>query len=182
MDRRRGCKLAPDVERRPFVGIYRCCPPWPEWRDYLGALFDKIQKATPYKGRLFLNWKRGQLLYWRWLLYRRRSNRQAAAIMTIHVIEIRTSAATMEILARPSRAVRARTSGADGQTWTSSACWRTRKKASLGSGSLVSSQAELRPQYARAGTWYDPESNNLPAVFSQLVWSISLLECRGRGL
>ncbi len=39
------------------------------------------------------------------LLYRRRSNRQAAAMMTIQVMEIRTSAATIEILARPSKAV-----------------------------------------------------------------------------
>jgi hypothetical protein len=61
------------------------------------------------------------------LLHRRRSSRQAAMMMTIQVMAIQTSAATMEILARPSRAVRARTSRADGQTWTSSACWHTRK-------------------------------------------------------
>jgi hypothetical protein len=38
-------------------------------------------------------------------LYRRRLNRQAAAIMTIQVIEIQTSAATMEIFVRPSMTV-----------------------------------------------------------------------------
>ena len=37
-------------------------------------------------------------------------------------------AATMEILARPSRAVRARTSRTDVQPWTSSACWHARKQ------------------------------------------------------
>jgi hypothetical protein len=64
------------------------------------------------------------------LLYRRRSNRQVAAMMTIQVMEIRTSAAKVEIQARPSRA--------DGQTWTGSACWYTRKRACLGTGSTES--------------------------------------------
>ena len=86
------------------------------------------------------------------LLHWRRSNRQAAAMMTIQVMEIRPSTATMEILARPSRTVRARTSRVYGQTWTSSACWHTRRRASRGSGSSANPQAGLGLQYARAGT------------------------------
>jgi hypothetical protein len=39
------------------------------------------------------------------LLQRRRSSRQVAIMMTIQVMAIRTSAATIEIQARPSRAV-----------------------------------------------------------------------------
>ncbi|KAI9861205.1 MAG: hypothetical protein M1813_005378 [Trichoglossum hirsutum] len=35
----------------------------------------------------------------------------------------------------------------------------TRKKASLGSGSLASSRAGLGPQYARAGTWVRPRGD-----------------------
>jgi hypothetical protein len=36
------------------------------------------------------------------------------------------------------------------------------RRASLGTGSLASSQAGLRPQYARAGPWYSAESRRLP--------------------
>jgi len=37
------------------------------------------------------------------------------------------------------------------KTLTNSAYWHTRKRTSLGSGSLASSQAELDPPYIRAG-------------------------------
>ena len=40
---------------------------------------------------------------------------------------------------------------ADGQTWTSSACWHTRKKARRGIGSSANSLAGLGPQFVRAG-------------------------------
>ena len=77
-------------------------------------------------------------------------------------------AATMtDVPVRMGRGVQAQGSIAHGQHWTSSACWHTRKRASLGGGSFASSQPELRPQYARAGPWYGPESNRLPPAGGQ---------------
>jgi hypothetical protein len=73
-------------------------------------------------------------------------------------------ATTADVRAGASRAVRARASIADGQTWTSSACWHTRKRACLGSGSLASSPAGLGAQYARTGIWSGPEANRIPPV------------------
>jgi hypothetical protein len=90
-------------------------------------------------------------------------------MITIQVMEIRTSAATLEILARPSRAVRARASTADDWTWTSSAYWHTRKRASLWSGSLASSQAGLDPQNVRPGTLSGPDATRLPPAGRQAV-------------
>jgi hypothetical protein len=52
-------------------------------------------------------------------------------------------------------------SKANGQTWTSSACWHTKSRASLGSGSLASSLEGHGPQFARAGTWPGPELSRL---------------------
>ncbi|CZR65258.1 uncharacterized protein PAC_15158 [Phialocephala subalpina] len=54
----------------------------------------------------------------------------------------------MEILAGPSRAVRARAR-------TSSACWHARKRASLGSRSLARTLAGLGPQYIGSVVWTD---------------------------
>jgi hypothetical protein len=66
---------------------------------------------------------------------------------------------------------------------TSSAYWRTRKRASLGSGTLASSLAELGPQYVRVGTWSGPEATRLPraggqAVAQALCAYLSLGVCR----
>jgi hypothetical protein len=43
-------KTEKNEEQRPFEGMHRCCPPWPEHRDYPGALFEKVQKVIrrPY--------------------------------------------------------------------------------------------------------------------------------------
>ncbi|KAF8859128.1 hypothetical protein BDZ45DRAFT_742767 [Acephala macrosclerotiorum] len=83
--------------------------------------------------------------------------------------------------------VRARVSIAHGQSWTSSACWHTRKRASLGIRSSASSQAGLGLQYAHAGTWSGLESNSLPpadgqAVAQALCVSLSLGVCRDESL
>jgi hypothetical protein len=74
MDNRRGYNAAIDEERWLFVGRDTCCPPSPEHRDDPGALFDKVQKVIRrsydvWMGRSFLNWRRGQLLRWRWGFY-----------------------------------------------------------------------------------------------------------------
>jgi hypothetical protein len=45
--------------------------------------------------------------------------------------------------------------------------YSTRKRASLGSGSLASSQAGLGLQYARAGTWSSAEASRLPPAGGQ---------------
>jgi hypothetical protein len=50
-----------------------------------------------------------------------------------------------------------------------SACWRTRGRASLGTGSLRSSQAGLRPQYARAGPLCSAELSMLLSAGGQAV-------------
>jgi hypothetical protein len=80
----------------------------------------------------------------------RRSNRQATAMTMIQVIEIRTSAAIVEIVARPSRAARARTSRSNWSDLDEQRLLAYKKEASLKTGSFASSQAGLRPQYARA--------------------------------
>jgi hypothetical protein len=87
MDNRRGCNTAPDEERRLFMGSHPCCPPSPEHRDDSGALFDEVERVLLKVTVLIVLDD----------LYRRSSNRQAAAMITIQV---------MEFLARPSWAVR----------------------------------------------------------------------------
>ncbi len=67
----------------------------------------------------------------------------------------------MEILGMPSTSKHSRWSDLDEQRLL--AC----KKTSLGSGSLVSSQAGLGPQDARAGPWYSAESSKLPPTGGQ---------------
>jgi hypothetical protein len=61
--------------------------------------------------------------------------------------------------------------------------WHTRKRASLGSGTLASSLVGLGPQYVRAGTWSGPEATRLPraggqAVAQALCAFLSLGVCR----
>jgi hypothetical protein len=101
-------------------------PPSPEHGDDTGALFDEVERVKLLKVTALIALDD---LYWR------SSNRPAAAMMTIQV---------MEVLARPSRAVR---------VWAS----RTGlayKRATLGTGSLASSQAGLGLQYVRAVPLY----------------------------
>ena len=75
----------------------------------------------------------------------------------IQVMEIRTSAAIMEIVARPSRAARARTSRS---RWSDSDLDEQRLLAykKTGSGSLASSPAGLGPQYVRGKNMVQPRT------------------------
>jgi hypothetical protein len=98
MDNRRGCNGVPNEERRLFMGSHPCCPPSPEHRDDPGALFDEVKRAVLLKVTALIALDD---------LYRRSSNRQSMAMMTIQV---------MEVLAKPSRAVRVCASIAVGQT------------------------------------------------------------------
>ena len=67
-----------------FMGSHPCCPPSPERRDNSGALFDEVERVVLLKVTALITLDD---------MYRRSSNRQAAAMMTIQV---------MEFLARPS--------------------------------------------------------------------------------
>lgn len=87
MDDKRGCNATPDEERWLFVGRNPCCPSSPEHRDNLGVRFDEVERVVLKVTTLIAQWDD---------LYRRSSDRQAAAMMTIQVMEIRTSAATIE--------------------------------------------------------------------------------------
>ena len=80
------------------MGSYPCCPPSPKHRDDPGALFDEVERVVLLKVTALIALDD---------LYRRSSNRQATAMMTIQV---------MEVLAKPSRAVRVWESTAGGQT------------------------------------------------------------------
>lgn len=73
------------------------------------------------------------------------------------------------------RVVGARASTADGQTWTSSACWYTRNRASRGNGSLATSLAGLGPQYATRGNMVQPEASRLSSTGGQAVAQASCL-------
>jgi len=88
MDNRRGCNAVLDEERWLFMGSHLCCPPSPEHRDDPDALFDEVERVVLLKVTALIALDD---------LYRRSSNRQAAAMMTTQV---------MEVLAKPSRAVR----------------------------------------------------------------------------
>jgi hypothetical protein len=88
MDNRRGCNTAPDKEQWLFIGSHPCCPPLPEYRDDPGVLFDEVERVVLLKVTVLIALDG---------LYRRSSNRQAAVIITIQVIEV---------LVKPSRAVR----------------------------------------------------------------------------
>jgi hypothetical protein len=80
------------------MGSHPCCPPSPEHKDDSGALFDEVERVLLLKVTPLITLDD---------LYRRSSNRQAAAMMTIEV---------MEFLARPSRAVRVLANTAGSQT------------------------------------------------------------------
>lgn len=88
MDTRRRCNTTPNEKRWLFVGRDLYCPPLPEYRDDPSALFDEIKKVILLKVTALIALDD---LYWK------SSNYQVAAMMTIQVIEV---------LARPSRAVR----------------------------------------------------------------------------
>ena len=87
MDTRRGRNAAPDEERWLFMRRDPCCTPSPEHRDDPGALFDEVERVVLLKVTALIALDDP---------YRRSSNHQAAAMMTIQV---------MEVLARPSRVV-----------------------------------------------------------------------------
>ena len=70
------------------MGSHPCCPPSPEHRDDPDALFDEVKRVGLLKVTALLALDD---------LYRRSSKRQAAAMVTIQMIEF---------LARLSRAVR----------------------------------------------------------------------------
>ena len=76
-------------------------------RSMLGALFDEVERVVLLRVTTLIALDN---------LYRRSSNYPAAMMITIEVVEV---------LVRPSRAIRARTSRADSQTYINSACWHT---------------------------------------------------------
>ena len=86
MDTRRGCNATPDEERWLFIGRDPYSPLSLEHRDDPNALFGEVERVVLLKVTALIALDD---------LYRS-SNRQAAAMMTIQV---------MEVLARPSRVV-----------------------------------------------------------------------------
>jgi hypothetical protein len=94
MDTRRGCSTTPNKERWLFVGRDLCYPLSLKHEGDLGALFNEVKRVVLLKVMALIVLDD---------LYRRNSNHQAAAMMAIQVMKIQTPAATIEILARPSR-------------------------------------------------------------------------------
>jgi len=97
MDNRRGCNATPDKEQWLFIGSHPCCPPSPEYKDNPGALFNEVEGVVLLKVTALIALDD---------LYQRSRNR-AATMMTIQA---------MEVLAKPTRAVRVWESTAGGQT------------------------------------------------------------------
>ena len=132
MDNRRGCNAAPDEERWLFMGSHPCCPPSPEHRDDPGTLFDEVERVVLLEVTALIALDN---------LYRRSSNRQAAAMTTIEVME-----ASEAEQGRSSTSKHSRWSDLDEQRLLAY------KRASLRTRSLASSQAGLGLQYVRAIT------------------------------